>query len=470
MGIFYTAGEKKVRPGQYNRYENGGAKAKTVTGVVAAVFSGDWGPLNAVQTLTPDDSVSLVYGNTASEIIDRTMSGGAGKVFSVRIGTGGTKGSATLKDTTATPASAITATLKYEGTRELGYIIRDVLGDPNTREFVITEDGVILEKIKFAVSAGGEVEALIAASAESNYATMAKVGAYAGTGKLALVASGTFAGGANPTVTTESYSNGFALLETKAWDCAIVDTNDVAVHAVLSGFVNRMYLLGRMGFAVVGEPSTVAYATRLEHALAYNDYNTIYVGMGYVNNSNENVEGWEAAALIAGLVASTPSSKSITHTVIIDAKMLIETLTDAQYQAAVKSGMIAFSVSSEDKVRVDDGITTLTNPSGEDDKGWQKIKRVKIRFEMMTRISNATDPLTGQLDGTDDGKTTVLQTAQGVLNDMIAEGKLAGGATIELVEDSTADPDSAYFNIVSYDIDSLDKFYMVYKFRFSATA
>ncbi|MBC3798028.1 phage tail sheath subtilisin-like domain-containing protein [Acetobacterium tundrae] len=470
MGIFFTAGEKKVRPGLYNRYENGSAKPIVADGTVATVFAGNWGPLNTIKALTQNDDISLIYGGTASEIIDRTIAGGSGKILAVRIGTGGTKGSVILKDTTATPVNAITATLKYEGDRALGYIIRDVLGDTASRELIITESGTILEKITFAVSTTGEVDSLIAAAAKSIYVDLAKVDGYAGTGKLALVASGTFTGGVNPTVTTESYSNGFSLLETKNWDCVVVDTNDTAVHAILSGFVNRMYLLGRMGFAVIGEPSSVLYDTRLTHAVAYNDYNTIYVGMGYINAAGEKIEGWKAAANIAGLVAGIPSKKSITHTVIADAVSLIETLTDTQYQNAVRNGMIAFSVSSDDQVWVDSGITTLTVPSGEDDKGWEKIKRVKIRFEMMTRISNKTEKLSGQVDGTDDGKTTVIQIAQGVLNDMVAEKKLASGAKIELVTDSSADPDSAYFNITAYDIDSLEKFYLVYKFRFSEAA
>lgn len=469
MGIFFTPGEKKVRPGAYNRYENGGAKAIGTSGFVAAVFGGDWGPLNSIQTILPEQDPSLIYGDSASEVIDLTLAGGAKKVLAVRVGAGGTKASVILKDTTATPANAITATLKYEGTRELGFIVRDILGDAALREFVVTEAGVIIEKIRFAVSAGGEVDALIAASATSKYVTMTKIGAYAGTGKLALVASGTFTGGANPTVTTESYSIGFGLLETKRWDDIVVDTNDTAVHAVLSGFVNRIYQLGKMAFAVVGEPSTVLYDVRCDHAKTYNDYNTIYVGMGYYNAAAEKVEGWKAAAYIAGLVASTSTKKSITHVVIPDAVSLIETLTDTQYQTAVSSGMIALSTSPDDKIWVDAGITTLTEPTGEDDKGWQKIKRVKIRFEMMTRISDKVEPLAGQVDATTDGKTTTIQAAQGVLNDMVAEKKLATGAIIELVEDPTADPDSAYFKITAYDIDSLEKFYLVYKFRFSET-
>ena len=369
------------------------------------------------------------------------------KVLAVRVGTGGVKGSVVLKDTTGTPVNAITATLKYEGTRALGYIIRDVLGDAASREMLITEDGAILEKIRFAVSSSGEVDSLIEAASSSIYVDLVKSVGYAGTGKLALVASGTFTGGTNPTVTTEAYSNGFALLETKKWDCVAVNTNDTAVHAVLSGFVNRMYLLGRMGFAVIGEPSSVVYETRLANALAYNDYNTIYVGMGYKNSAGDSIEGWKAAALIAGLVAAIPSTQSITHVVISDAVSLVETLTDTQYKNAKKNGMIALSTSPEDKIWIDAGITTLTIPSGEDDKGWQKIKRVKIRFEMMTRIDNAIAPLSGQVDSTDDGKTTVIQVAQGILNEMVAETKLYSGASVELINDSTADPDSAYFKI-----------------------
>lgn len=474
MGIFYTQGEKKTRPGLYNRYENtgGGALAGAENGVVAALFHGNWGPINTVQVIESDTDGIFLYGDESAEIINLAFAGGASKVLAVRIGSGGTKGTALLKDTSGTPLDAITVTAKHEGDRAFGFIIRDVLGDAASREFALTEDGVIIEKLTFAVSADDEVDALIAASANSNFIAMEKKSGYAGTGKLALVASGTITPGTNPTVTTQGYSDGMGAIESRAWNCVIVDTDDTAVHAVTSGFVNRMFLLGKMGFATIGEPSTVAFATRCDHAKAYNDFNTIYVGMGYTDAAGEKYEGWKSAAYIAGMVAGIPSNKSITHKVIQGAVTPTEVVTYSQYEAAIKSGMIALSMSPSGQVWVDSGITTLVTPSGDDDQGWSKIKRCKIRFEIMTRISDTVEPLSGNIDNDDDGKATVLQMAQGVINEMIAEKKLYAGATIEIdkVANATADPDSSYFVIRADDIDALEKLYLVYKYRFNTNA
>ncbi len=55
------------------------------------------------------------------------FTGGAKKVYCVRLGSGGTKGQTTLYD--AENAQAVTMTAKSEGDRQLSYIIRNVLGE-----------------------------------------------------------------------------------------------------------------------------------------------------------------------------------------------------------------------------------------------------------------------------------------------------------------------------------------------------
>ena len=52
MGIFFTVGEKKKRPGVYQRYENvGGVSIAGATdGIVACCIRSNWGELGKVHT------------------------------------------------------------------------------------------------------------------------------------------------------------------------------------------------------------------------------------------------------------------------------------------------------------------------------------------------------------------------------------------------------------------------------------
>lgn len=475
MGIFFTAGERKKRAGVYQRYENvgGSSVAGAVDGICAITFRSNWGSLGEVMTFDNIEDVNNVIGDGGASgtvaAIKELFNGEAITVLGVRLGNGGTKGTATLKDTTSgTAVDAVTLTLKHEGNRAFDFSIRDVLGDETNREFVLFENNVVKEKITFPVSADQEVDSLIAAiNKDSNYLTAAKVSEYEGTGKLALVSTQAVTPGTNPNVTNGDYSKAFSLLEPHRWNTICVDTNETEVHSLLVAYMNRVYQEGKMAFAVVGEPTSVNLTDRMNHAKQYNDYNVVYVGGGWVDSSGEKIEGYRAVARIAGMVASISSNLSLTHKAITNAVSPIELLTNGQFEQAIDSGMLTFSTSSTGSVWIENGITTLVAPDGNDDEGWKKIKRTKIRFELMTRASDSVEPLIGKINNTSDGRSNIIQTIQGLLNNMVAEGKLLAGATVEVDGANPPEGDSAWFNIVADDIDSLEKIYLTFNFRFS---
>lgn len=472
--MFFTAGKAEKRPGIYQRYENITAQAivSATNGICAAVFQSSWGPLNKVVNMSEEQDIDTSFGtNGTTQILHEMFCGGAVAVRAVRAGTGGTAGTATLKDTTATPAAAITMTLKYPGARALQYMLRDSVGSNTTREFLIIENGVTLESFTFPSSDTGEVDALIAAAADSVYVNMVKATSYAGTGKLAAVPQTAFTGGANPTIDNAAYSNALLLLEAYQFNAIAIDTSDTDVQAVLAGYIDRIFAEGKMAIAVIGEPTSVDYATRLSHAAAFNDYKVVYVGEGWTDSATGvKYEGYLAAARIAGMVASIASNSSLTHKTIDNAADVLEMLTEKQLDDAIGSGMMVFTVSASGKVWIDSAITTLVKPAGEDDAGWKKIRRVKTRFEIMQRSSDSTETLIGNINNDDDGRAMVIQTVQGVLNEMVSEGKLLSGATVSLDNSNSPAGDSAWFVIQADDIDSFEKGYFTFQFRFSAPA
>lgn len=477
MGIFFTVGEKKIRPGVYQRYVNRGTgpTAGAVNGIVAACYRSNWGPLGTVETIGVDEADTLTArlgggeGNTVN-VITEAFNGGAVTVLAVRLGNGGTNGTTALNDADGT--AAINLTCKYPGSRSFKVTIREKLGDTTAREFIVTEDDMVREKFAFSVSAAGEVDALIAEiNGASAYFTAKKADAYAGTGKLALLAEAAITAGTDPVVNTETYSDAFALLEPHRFNSACVDTDDVAIHALLTAYINRVYQGGKIdAFAVFGEPSSVTLEDRMAHAKATNNYNCVYIGAGWIDAAGNKYEGYLAAARMAGMIAAVPSNQSLTHTAIAGAVKPIEMLTDNQHKAAIQSGMITFSTSASGTVWVESAITTLVTLSGEDDEGWKKIKRTKIRKELMSRVSDSIEPLIGKVNNNTDGQANIIKVAKRVCAEMKAEEKLLDGYTVELDTANPPEGDSAWFRILADDVDSVEKGYFAYGFRYSATA
>ncbi len=474
MADRFTLGETKVRPGVHFRQESGNELNLTgaENGIVAVAFKANWGPLGEVVALDNPADISKIYGDdsvTGSNvgILRKIFQGGASQIKAVRVGTGGTKAAITLKDTDSTPADVVTLTAKYAGTRALSVTIKDSLSVATEREVIIYAGTTELFRTSFAKGSAGEVDAIVAAingNAES-VVTASKVAA--GNGLLAAVTQSTFTtAGASPTITSTDYDAAFALLEAVNWNTICIDSNDTTIQTLLKTFINRANDAGLMGIAVIGEPSSVAYATRKTDAAACNSENVVYCLNGF-KVGEESYEGFNAAAVVAGLIAYTPANQSLTHVVINGASEIIDPLTNAKIVECLQSGALIFTEASSGAIWIEQGINTLV-VLGSKDAGWKKIRRTKTRFELMTRINQNVEPIIGAVDNDSNGRATVVAIANGVIGQMVAEHKLIRGSCYE-DPNNPARGDSAWFVIDVYDLDSIEHVYLTYRFHFAET-
>ena len=130
--------------------------------------------------------------------------------------------------------------------------------------------------------------------------------------------------------------------------------------------------------------------------------------------------------------------------------------------------MLMVSLSPDGSVWYDTGINTLTAPDSDtQDAGWKKIRRVKTRFELIDRLDRELGPKVGKVSCDSDGVADIIQTGQRVLDAMANEGKLLSGATFTEDSSNPHGGDSAWFVIQADDIDSLEKIYLLYQFRYS---
>ena len=129
--------------------------------------------------------------------------------------------------------------------------------------------------------------------------------------------------------------------------------------------------------------------------------------------------------------------------------------------------MLMLSIGPNGQIWFDAGVNTLVDPASNEDDGWKKIKRTKVRIELMDRLDRVIAPLAGKVNCDADGIGAIIQVGMGVINEMVAERKLAEGASIIEDPDHEYSGDSAWFLIAADDIDSLEKIYLHYQFRYS---
>lgn len=467
MGAFYNIGEKKVRPGVYRRYENVGSSSTpgAIYGVFAMAIHSDIGPLATVSTYGPEDieDFKKTYGTGGTtDAVLKLFEGGATKVFVYRLGTGGAKASATLKASGDT--ELVTLTTKTETEKEFSVTVKSKLGSTSTKQLLVYEDTTLLETIEYETDTTDSANLVSAVNESSDYLTAAKTA----DGLVADVSNEKLTDGSAPTVNTESYSTAFAALESFKWNAMVLDTVETTVHALVKAYINRIFLEGALGVCYLGEPTTVAFDTRKAHAAAFNDEKIIYLGSGYEDADGNKVDGYLSIATQAGIIGSLESNTSATHTVISGAVNTLEVLKNAQYEDAIKNGMILLSPNDEGQVWFDSAINTLVTPGENQDDGWKKIRRTSTRFEMFDRIDRALAPLIGKVNCDNIGIGDCINAAQSVLDAMVDEAKLKEGASFAEDETKQRGPDYAYFVIVADDLDSLEKIYLTYQFRFSA--
>lgn len=469
MAGTFIFGEQEIRPGAYFNIQKEGQEeeAGAVNGVTAVIFQADTGPLCEAVEIDVKDGYEKIFGTgKTTDAMQEAIKGGAKTLIACRVGSGGTSASVTIQDVDG--ADAVTITAKDSGKKEFAVTIREKLGDETKKECILYDGRAELEVAEF-VTGEGEAAALSASLASSGYFT-AKTADGKDSAVLMEVSQSAFTGGEDPSVTVNDYADAFAAVEKYSFNTICVDTEDRAVHLLLQAFVARVFTAGLLTQAVVAERDTVELETRMEHAAAFNDEKMHYVLNAHVKGTDFELNGYQTAARIAGMIGACPSNLSLTHTVIQGVQELLEKLTNTQIIAAEKKGCIVLTRNmSTKKIWIDHAINTLVEPPEHMDAGWKKIRRVKTRFELIQRINARMDECIGKLDNDSNGRSTAVMKMQEIGDSMVAEGKLVSCQVSESVL-YTADGDSAWFIIKVVDKDSMEHIYLTFNFQFSTRA
>lgn len=471
MSGTFIQGEKKVRPGIYRRFVNiGGYEiAGARQGVACAVVAGNWGPLNVATKIDASEDITEYVGTgTGYDTLTELFAGGAQSAFVVRVGSGGSCSSVTLKGTLyEQQKDTVKLTALYPGNRALSISVRQCLEREDMKEATIYDGTKALETVRFVKSLN-DVANFEYAFRNSKYVRAEILDRSFAVNEVQQKA---FSGGANPETTVTDYSNAFNAAESETWDVMCLDTVDADVIAALVAYMNRIYKSGSLPMAVVAnEESKDDYNKRLTFAKAYDDEKLIFLFNGWVDTAGKAHDGYLAAARIAGMVTASPANKSLTHDPISGAVSLIAPMTNSQIENAINAGAFVISKSKTGQIVVEKAINTMKTVSDEKDAGWKKIRRVKTRYELMYRCDTTTEPMVGAVNNDTNGRASIMAAIQGVIDAMVGEGKLLDGGTVYLDEANPPEGDSAWFIIQVDDIDSFEIGYFTYQFRFSPNA
>ena len=461
MAYTYTEGEKKVRPGVYERTSSTGsaAGAGALNGVVALVMAANWGPVDKVTVHETAKSIRATYGTGENvEAACSLFTAGASRVYIKRLnganGTAGTVGTKTIE-----PALKIDT--KYPTSRTFKIEIKAKIGDNTKKQVVIKEGSTILENFEFATDATDETAAFLDAVAGSAYITVTKLAA-------GIVAVGEYeVKGTDPANVTADYADAFYALEPFSYNTLATDSIDADVFAILTAYESEAAGNGKKLMVVGGTTPSTDFDTRCKNAAACNSKGVIYFGGSWADSNGKTIEGVPAIIYVAGVIAATPANKGIVHTQVKGATDVPEKLTNAQYIEAIQNGLLLVSAGPEGQVWFDSAINTLVTLDADQDEGWKKIRRVKTRYELMDRIDRTLAPKVGKVNCSPDGIAYIIQCGSGVIKEMIAENKLSYGSFYEDPE-RPHQGDSAWFIIEADDIDSLEKIYLHYQYRYSA--
>lgn len=471
MAGTFLLGERKTRPGVYYRRERRGYTVEGATnGILAVIFQSNWGELNKVVDLDQTDlnNLSDLFGEgNGVDAIREGLLGGATTVRAIRVGSDtGTASKITLKAVgtgETAGANVVEVSANFPGNRSFTASVRDDL-PTGKRKLEIYDDTDIFVKVLFT-KGDDEAQALVDALANNKYFTARKLAA----GTLADVTQGALTGGTNPTVANSHYEKGTNILERYRWNCVISDTDDTGVRQILNEFVKQSYETGHLGMTCFAGLSTETLEARMDYAASCNDEKIVYLLSGWVGNDGTVYDGWRAAARIGGMIAGCESNVSLTHDVISNALELIEPLSNGEIIRAEQKGCLVLSLNADNQVQIDNAINTLLTEGALMDAGWKKIRRTKCRFELMDRINRTHDRLVGFVNNDANGRATVIAAAQRIINEMIAENKLVFGSYVEEDPGHPAEGDSAYFLLHILDLDSLEKIYLTYIFRYNQT-
>ena len=400
-----------------------------------------WGPTGVVQTLIPGEDLRPYIGyditNVKALFLREMMKGsdvtaGPSKILLYRpTGTSGAAATATI--------GSLTVTALYPGVRgnDITVIIQEQVDNDGTYDVSTVIDGTIADRQSIT-----DLSQLL----PNDWVK------FTGSGTTITEDAGkALSGGTDPTVSATDYANFLTAIEPYQFDVLVYDGTDTTVIQAIAQFVERIS-------NNVGQKCQAVMAG--ETAANSNSEFVIAVKNGVKLDDGTELTAQQATWWVGGAEAGALYNQSLTYAQYPNAADAKPKLTDAQAEAALKSGQLCF-IDNFGAVKVCQDINSLTTFTA--DKGQEfsknRVMRVLMQFcnDVYEHFSNY---FIGKVDNNEVGRNLLKGWIVGYLNEMMANN----GIRDFTAEDVTVEPgnsvDSVLINVAIRPVDSIEKIYM----------
>ena len=430
-------------PGVYINVKSQGAVTSNIgsRGIVAIAEPLSWGPTGVVQTITPGEDLTPYIGyNIASPqalFLREMMKGsdvtaGPSKILLYRpTGSGGAAATATI--------GSLTVTALYPGVRgnDITVIIQEQVDNDGTYDVSTVIDGTIADRQSIT-----DLSQLL----PNDWVK------FTGSGTTITEDAGkALSGGTDPTVSATDYANFLTAIEPYQFDIIIYDGTDSSTIQAFAQFAERISNnVGQKCQAVMA--GSTAAGSNSEFVIAVNN--------GVVLSDGTELTAGQATWWVGGAEAGALYNQSLTYAQYPNAAEAKPKLTDAQAEAALKSGQLCF-IDNFGAVKVCQDINSLTTFTA--DKGQEfsknRVMRVLMQFcnDVYEHFSNY---FIGKVDNNEVGRNLLKGWIVGYLNEMMANNGIRDFTSEDVTVEPGNNVDSVLINVAIRPVDSIEKIYM----------
>lgn len=430
-------------PGVYINVKSQGAVTSNIgsRGIVAIAEPLSWGPTGVVQTITPGEDLTPYIGyNIASPqalFLREMMKGsdvtaGPSKILLYRpTGSGGVQASVTIGE--------LSATANYPGVRgnDINIIVQEQPDGDGIYTVSTAIDGMIVDSQEVT-----NLTQLV----PNDWVTFSGEGS-----TITETAGEALENGADPSVSTTDYAAFLTAIEPYQFDIIIYDGTDSSTIQAFAQFAERISNnVGQKCQAVMA--GSTAAGSNSEFVIAVNN--------GVVLSDGTELTAGQATWWVGGAEAGALYNQSLTYAQYPNAAEAKPKLTDAQAEAALKSGQLCF-IDNFGAVKVCQDINSLTTFTA--DKGQEfsknRVMRVLMQFcnDVYEHFSNY---FIGKVDNNEVGRNLLKGWIVGYLNEMMANNGIRDFTAEDVTVEAGNSVDSVLINVAIRPVDSIEKIYM----------
>lgn len=475
-----------ARPGLYTNFRDVADQAiSSGLGTVGIIAPSHWGPINEILTINSiqegydafytnesGNAVGATPGSQLPSLIRFAFQGGADRVKAYRI-FNGTIGNVATLDLESGGTDTIALAALYPGTvgGNFSIVVDNVPGLSPARRRVrlyIYGDAATNGHAQ-APNAGTDQNLVDAINTEYGQwisATLTVVD----TDPLDAVATASLVNPANPNgalATSADFNSALDDFERNDIDIITTNTDINSVRIVVAGWVTRQREAGNYIMGVVGAELGESQSATLNNVnnIDFNQNEAmVYVtpGVNLLSAINERTtyEGSMVAAFVAGIISNASAGGSITYTGISGASRVEQLFTNSEIIEMIGSGITVLTPTPGGRpplVRIERGVTTLTDLTNGGIASFRKIRIVRILDSILQSITRTLETVyIGREINDVDGRQNIIDAISSFLDSQVESRNIEPGFSVTLDETRNNSGDSIFLNIGMQPTDSVE--------------